>query len=94
MALGSVPALAQPTIVPVEGVSYNVNASLVDNLKSLMGKKVYVTVDAGKTFIGTVKEVGEHLLHLEKLEQKDYFDALIRIDAIVAIDTRFRIYKR
>lgn len=85
---------AAPSLVDVEGVGYNVTASLADNLTALLGKKVYVTLESGKTFTGTVKAVGNHLLHLEKLAGKDYFDALIRIDSISAIDTRFREVKR
>ena len=85
---------AKSEVVAIEGVSYNVNSSLADNLKSLVGKKVYVSLDSGQTFIGFVKEVGKHLMHLEKLEGKDYFDALIRIENIIAIDTRFRDIQR
>jgi small nuclear ribonucleoprotein (snRNP)-like protein len=87
-------ANAKTKVVAVEGISYNVNSSLADNLKSLVGKKVYVTLDSGKTLAGFVKEVGNHLMHLEKLDGKDYFDALIRIENISAIDTRFRNVQR
>ena len=86
--------VAKTKVVAIEGISYNVNSSLADNLKSLIGKKVYVTLDSGKTFTGFVKEVGNHLMHLEKLDGKDYFDALIRIENISAIDTRFRNIQR
>ena len=85
---------AEMKVVPVEGVGYDVGASLVDNLRTLVGKRVYVTLDSGKVFAGTVKEVGDHLLHLEKLDRKDFFDGLIRIDSIGAIDTRFRMPAR
>lgn len=85
---------AKTELIAVEGVSYNVEASLADNLTALIGKKVYVTLDSGKTLTGFVKAVGDHLLHLEKLAGKDYFDALIRIEDIGAIDTRFRDIKR
>lgn len=85
---------AKAKIVAIEGMSYNVNSSLVDNLKSLIGKKVYVTLDSGKTFTGVIKEVGNHLIHLEKLAGKEFFDALIRIENISAIDARFRNYQR
>lgn len=81
-------------VVTVEGVSYNVNANFVDNLKSLTGKKVYITLDSGTILAGNVKTVGDHLLHLEKLDGKEYFDALIIIEKIIAIDTRFRTLKR
>ena len=85
---------AATKVVAIEGISYNVNSSMVDNLKSLSGKKVYVTLDSGETFAGFVKEVGDHLMHLEKLDGKDYFDALIRIENINAINTRFRNIQR
>ena len=87
-------AEATTKVVAIEGISYNVNFSLADNLKSLIGKKVSVTLDSGKTFTGFVKEVGNHLMHLEKLDGKEYFDALLRIENISAIDTRFRNTER
>ena len=77
-----------------ETVQYNVNASLKDNLKSLAGKRVYVHLSSGTTLSGLVKEVGDHLLHLEKLDGKEYFDALISIGSISAIDIRFRNFRR
>lgn len=83
-------AMAQPKGASGEGVSYNVNSSILDNLKSLVGKKVEVVLTSGKTFTGIVKEVGTHLVHLEKLEGKEYFDALIVIENISALDSRFR----
>jgi hypothetical protein len=85
---------AKQEVAAIEGISYNVNSSLADNLKSLAGKKVYVTLDSGKTFAGFVKEVGNHLVHLEKLDGKDFFDALLRIENISAIDTKFRDIQR
>lgn len=85
---------AKPKIIAVEGISYNVNASMGANLKALNGKRIYVTLNSGKTFAGLVKEVGEHLVHIEKLVGKEYFDALIRIEDIGAIDTMFRKLQR
>ena len=87
-------AVAEPQVVPVEGMSYNVNSALADNLKSLIGKKVSVIMVSGATVSGLVKEVGTHLVHLEKLEGNEFFDALIRIENINAIEAMFRTYKR
>ena len=87
-------AEAKAKVVAIEGISYNVSFSFADNLKSFIGKKVSVTIDSGKTFTGFVKEVGNHLMHLEKLGGKEYFDALLRIDNISAIDARFRKIER
>jgi hypothetical protein len=87
-------AEAKAKVVAVEGMNYNVNSSVEDNLKKLVGKKVYVSLDSGKTLSGLVKKVGNHLIHLEKLDGKDFFDALIRIKNISAIEARFREYQR
>jgi small nuclear ribonucleoprotein (snRNP)-like protein len=89
-----VEAEAKTEVVAIEGISYNVSSSLADNLKSLIGKKVSITLDSGKTLTGFVKKVGNHLMHLEKLDGNEYFDALIRIENINAIDTRFRKIER
>jgi hypothetical protein len=86
--------VAEKKVVEIKGVSYNVNSSLLDNLKSLKGKWVSVTTVSGKTFTGFVKEVGPHLVHVEKLAKREYFDALIRREDISAIETRFRQFQR
>lgn len=87
-------AAAENKPVNIEGIGYNVNSSMADNLKTLTGKVVYISLDSGKTFTGTVKAVGDQLVHIEKLEGKEYFDALIGIQGIRAIDTRFRDFQR
>ncbi len=78
---------------PVEGSKFDTAASLADNLKIYMGKNVYVHLTSGNTLQGYVKAVGKDLVHIEKLAGKDYFDALIRIDEITAIEARFREMK-
>ncbi len=65
-----------------------------DNLKTFIGKKVFVTLNSGKSLMGVVKAVGSHLVHLEKVQGKEHFDALVRIESINAIDARFREIKR
>jgi hypothetical protein len=85
---------AKAKVVAIEGISYDVNFTLERNLKSFVGKKVYVNLDSGETLAGFVKEVGNHLIHLEKLDGKDFFDALIRIESIIAIEAKFRDFQR
>ena len=87
-------AQAGQQVVPVEGVGFSVGASLADNLKLFVGKKVYITLDSGVVMSGVVKEVGDHLVHLERLDGKEYFDALIRVESINAVDARFREVRR
>ena len=90
----SVQALAKQNIVAVEGASFTINASMSQNLQSFIGKTITVTLDSGKVISGTVKSVGDHMLHLEKLSGKEYYDALIRIENIGAFDSRFRAIQR
>jgi len=85
---------AQTQDEPVAGIAYNVDASMFDNLKALSGKKVHITLRSGTTFTGTVGNVSTGFVHLEKLEGKEYFDALISLADISALDTRFRMPKR
>ncbi len=83
-------AQAGPTTVPVEGIGYNVSQSMADNLNPLIGKKVYIHLDSGEILSGFIKDIGPHLVHLEKLDQRNFFDALIQMDHIIAVDTQFR----
>ncbi len=74
-------------------VEYNLNWSMEENLKMFKGKFVRITLYSGATMAGTVKEVKNGLVHLEKLSGRDYFDALIRVKKIVAFDTKFRGFR-
>lgn len=90
LALGmSFPVQAASKTERVAGVDYNVGHTLEQNLEALSGKRVTIHLQSGDTLSGTVKAVSDQLLHLEKLERKDYFDALIRIRDISAIEARF-----
>lgn len=77
-------------VAPVVGAAYNVGSALMDNLKQLTGQRASLILSSGKVFTGTIKEVGQHLVHLEKLQGKEYFDALIRIEDVSAVEIRFR----
>jgi len=81
---------AQSKAVPLEGVRYNTATSIRDNLKIFAGKRVQIHLRSGKSLAGVVKKVSDHLIHLEKLDGREFFDALIRIEDISAFDTRFR----
>lgn len=75
---------------PKEYVQLNASIPLADNLIALKEKTVAVSLSSGQTMTGVVKEVQNNLLHLEKISQKDFYDALIRVDQIVAIEARVR----
>ncbi len=84
------PAKVQAQILPIEGRSYDVSKSLRDTLESFIGKNIYIQLRSGTTYRGFLKAVGKKFIHLEKIANKDYFDALIRIDDISAIEVQFR----
>jgi hypothetical protein len=81
------------SIVPIEGVKFDVSASLKDNLKFFTGKDVFVHLRSGKTLQGYVKAVGNDFVHIEKLAGRDFYDAFIRIEDISAMEAKFRDLK-
>lgn len=70
---------------------YSTAATLADNLKNLTGKRVTLHLKSGASLTGTVKATGAQLVHLEKLDNRDYFDALVLLEQIAAIDSRARM---
>ncbi len=95
LLVGALPAAAAPPqTVPLDGVAYDVGKSLADNLRGLQGKRITVRLQGGSQVSGRVKAVGDALLHLEALDQKEFFDGLIPVSAIVGVETRFRQYAR
>lgn len=78
---------------PVEGARFDTSFPLKENLNTYMGKDVYILLRSGQTIQGYVKSVGNHFLHLERLAGKDFYDALVRIDDISAVEARFREMK-
>ncbi len=83
-----------PKPVPLDGIAYEVGKTMRDNLRGLLGQRVTVRLRGASVVTGRVKAVGDQLLHLEGLDQKEFFDALVSIPEIVAIEARFRQYAR
>ncbi len=83
----------QKKVMALEGVKFETGASLADNVKAFSSRNILVHLRSGKTFEGYVKSVGSRILHLEKLAGRDFYDALMRIDDISAIEAKFRDMK-
>jgi len=94
LMLASEVVMAGAKVVEFEDMTFDASTTISDNLKMLEGKVVYVTVSSGKRIGGTVKDIGNNLLHLQKLTDEDFHDALIRIDQIILIDTKVRGYRK
>jgi hypothetical protein len=77
----------------VKDASFSVSATIRENLNNYMGREVVIYLSSGKSFQGYVKNVGDDLIHLEKIAGKDFYDALIRIENITAIEAKFREMK-
>jgi hypothetical protein len=71
-------------------VQLNAGIPLADNLAALKGKTATVYLASGQSMTGIVKDVKDNVLHLEKISQKEFYDALVRVDLISAIDARVR----
>ena len=71
-------------------VQLNAGLSLADNLIALKGKTVTIYAASGQVMTGIVKDVRDNILHLEKISQKEFYDALIRVDLISAVEARVR----
>jgi hypothetical protein len=69
---------------------FDVNTSMADNLTALKGKSVTVTLSPGQSITGIVGDVKGNLLYLTKISQKEFYDSLVAIDHISAIETRVR----
>jgi len=83
----------QKKVTDLERVKFDLGSSLADNIKAFAGKDIFIHLKSGKTMQGYVKSVGNGLLHLEKLTGKDFYDALVKIEDISAIEAKFREMK-
>lgn len=77
-----------------EPKAFNTGASMADNLKMSAGKTVAVHLRSGEALTGIVESVGANFLHLSQLSGKAFYDALIRIEDISAVDKRVRGMKK
>ncbi len=77
----------------VEGARFDTSFPLTENLKTFLGRDVHLLLRSGQTVQGYVKSVGDHFVHLEKIAGKDFYDALVRIDDISAVEAKFRDMK-
>lgn len=95
MVLGANMFIIPGRVIAVEtegkdAAGFNVNWSIVDNLTVFKGKTVTVTLSTGQAVTGTVSDVQGNLLHLTKISQKEFYDSLILIDHISAVEAKVR----
>ena len=62
--------------------------SMADNLSALTGKSVTLYLSNGNSVSGKVGKVYGGNIHIAELSGKEYFDALIRVDAVIGFEVR------
>jgi hypothetical protein len=82
---GAVPAAAQTA-----GDGGIPAGDIPDVLRARVGKPVTLVLRSGKEYGGTVGEVRGQAVVLKSLSGKEFFDALIRMDDVSAIEIRTR----
>lgn len=78
-------AMADEPALAVEG-----SQPLRDNLKKKIGSKVTLRLTAGEELSGTVTQVGDNAVHLSALTGREFYDAVIRLDQVIAVIVRVR----
>ena len=70
----------------------NAQASMRDNLNVLMAAKkpAVVILKNGTSYRATIGSVGDHFVVLTQPAQKEFFDVLVAIDEIAALEARAR----
>jgi len=69
---------------------FDVDGIVTAELDKLLGGWVSITLDSGTIFSGKVMKVRDGMVHLGQIQDKEYYEALIRIDDISALGARFR----
>lgn len=90
-AVAATPATAQddPRAKPL----FNASVSTLDLLKTFQAneKAVIVVLHGGVSYAGKVKAVGTSAVILTGLRGKEFFDAWIPLESIVAMEERVRL---
>lgn len=74
----------------MEKIQLDLDQSFGDNLKKVQGKFVVIILNSGKEIRGFVKDIKGVFLHLEKVAERDFFDAMILLSNIAAIEIQVR----
>jgi len=83
-------SMAQEASAPVVSAATDVNAIIIEELNKLTGGWVSITLNSGTVFSGRVMKVRDGMVHLGQIQNKEYYEALVRISDISALGARFR----
>jgi hypothetical protein len=63
---------------------------IADVLKARIGKPVTLGLRSGKDVGGTVAEVRTDAVVLTRLQNRDFYDAIVRLDDVSSVELRMR----
>lgn len=66
------------------------HTSLIEFLRAQQGRNITILLTSGQSVTGTVRLVGNHLVHLTHLSGKSYFDAVIPVEQVSSVEFRAR----
>jgi len=66
--------------------------SVHDNLERIQAAKkgVEVVLKSGKSYRGTIAALGDHAVVLTEIQGREFYDALVVLDDVVALEVRAR----
>ena len=75
-----------------EQTAFDATHSVRDNLKALQaaGKAVELVLNNGKSYGGKLASVGDNAVVVTEITGREFYDALIVIDEIAAVEMRVR----
>ena len=83
--------LTAPVMGADEGYTLKPDAKMAAVLKDLSGKRVTLHLRGGDAELtGKLAVVGENTVQLSQLANKEFFDAIVAIDTIAAVEVRVR----
>ncbi|MFN7975149.1 MAG: hypothetical protein U0166_22820 [Acidobacteriota bacterium] len=68
--------------------AFDATKTMAQNLAAQKGKVVTLHLSSGGTVSGKVEGWGSEVVHVSGLTGKELYDAVVRLDAIVAIEAR------
>jgi len=66
------------------------NYTIKDILIKLRTKEAYILLKSGKEYYGIIMTVGQHCVALEQKGKRSFFDAIILIEDISAVEVQVR----
>ena len=82
------------TVLSTTSIAAPISVAKDDTVQSFLlanvGKRVTVILNAGKELSGKVKTVSAHTTHISQLTGKEFYDAVVSTQGIIAVVVRVK----